>query len=504
MNIIDFCKKVVVQRFGNRFSDDKQVTIVFKEDDYENMRKHLLREDGKERVSYVFFGALGASPIREIYAQRIVNLDDDQYSDQRGHYVVPRMDVLLRIAKQFAGSDVNGLMHIHSHPFAKDPVSPCLNRTEFSAVDDEIPAEAVRFLNDYFISRKVEKSFYFGRMVMGGHERRFDGDLYDGLNARKGLITVIRSVGPKGMQTISNHRCNDFEESFSLDHEILDRNIKLLGEDGQKKLAATKVVLVGTGGAGGFIALNLRGLGLRKITLIDGDSVEKSNLNRLPGANLGDTGSPKVDVIARMIEDVSLDTEVDPIAEHFDINNRKTVDALLSGDIIISAVDSFKTRFEIQLIAAKHLRPLIDVGAGVHMESNTGCVLFMGGQVASYLPGGPCLCCQGVVPRHIDSEMGLEIKKATGYIQGTDITPASVVTINSIISGHAVDNFVKYITGLSRVNPYIRCDVLRNEYQKFNFQKNSQCLICGDEGAEGKGEEFDEVMKCAVENEVYA
>ena len=113
----------------------------------------------------------------------------------------------------------------------------------------------------------------------------------------------------------------------------------------------------------------------------------------------------------------------------------------------------------------------------------------MGGQISFYIPGGPCLSCQAVVPREIDSEISLEVKRATGYVQGTDLTPTSVVTINSILAGQAMDILIKYITGLMLPASHIKCDLLTNTYGNFNFRRKEFCPICGVNGIEGAGEE---------------
>jgi hypothetical protein len=118
----------------------------------------------------------------------------------------------------------------------------------------------------------------------------------------------------------------------------------------------------------------------------------------------------------------------------------------------------------------------------------------MGGQVGIYMPGGPCLCCQAIIPREIDSDLSAETKRATGYVQGTDITPTAVVTINSIMAAHAMDSVIKLLSGFSPIKPYVRCDLLNGSYQFFNFEKRSDCPICGSEGIEGRGEDEELLM----------
>lgn len=457
-------------------------SMVLKEDDYKGMREHLLRDDGKERVSFILFGTRGGEPVEEAYVHKIINLEDSEYAKQSGMRVVPKIVSQLKAFRAFSSSEVLGFMHVHSHPFA--------DNAEFSYTDEKSVPETVRSLRDYLISDDKTGTFLYGTLVIGRGERGFTGLLYNKKSEMKAKVGEIRTVGIRGIRKIRSYKHNTVKDIAIPDAEVLDRNIKWLGEDGQKRLSDTSMVICGVGGVGGLVALNARGLGLRKITLIDNDRIEKSNLNRLPAATLRDIGEYKVNVMARMIQDVSPGTEVDTIPEKVSCDEGSTRKAIAESDIIVASVDSFEARFDIQWLAARYLKPLIDIGSGINLRTDTLKVKFMGGQIACYIPGGPCLCCQAVVPRDIESEFSREVKKMTGYVKGTDITPTSVVTINSIVAGYAVDMIIKYITGFSEIKTYMKYDLLNMTSQTFNFAKKEDCLICGENGVEGKGDDL--------------
>ncbi len=86
--------------------------------------------------------------------------------------------------------------------------------------------------------------------------------------------------------------------------ERFDRQILLFGEEGQKKIAAVHVAIVGLGGLGSHVAQQLAYLGVERFVLIDGDIVQKTNLNRLIGATVEDADAKrlKVDVSERTIK----------------------------------------------------------------------------------------------------------------------------------------------------------------------------------------------------------
>jgi hypothetical protein len=455
--------------------------LSFKESDFQGMRKHLLQDDGLERASFIFLGARVLDSPEELFVHKVINIRDEDLDSQTPVYVLPKMSVLLEVFKRFGQDGSVGLMHVHSHPFDKE--------AQFSGTDRRSARNAVRSLNDYLLAGQMNTPFLFGMLVMGQNPAGFSGYLQGTHFESKGEVGTIKTVSSTGIPSIHDLRGASLRGN-EMDHSLLDRNIRWMGVSGQERLSSTHLAICGLGGVGGLAALNARGLGFKKITLVDHDCVETSNLNRLPAATRHDVGSFKVEVMKRMIEDVSSGTEVVAIQKRVE----EAREAVVSADIILSAVDNFKARFGIQLLAARYLKPLVDVGSGITLGREEGTVNFIGGQVVWYVPGGPCLCCQGVIPWEIESDLSLEVKRATGYVQGTEMTPSSVVTINSIMAGHAMDMLVRYITGFSEIRPYLRCDLLRHTYQTFNFQKKTGCMICGDEGVEGKGDEWEQIL----------
>jgi len=140
-----------------------------------------------------------------------------------------------------------------------------------------------------------------------------------------------------------------------------------------------------------------------------------------------------------------------------------------------------------------HLKPLLDLGAGIILESGTRVVRDMGGQAILYFPGGPCLFCQGVDPTTIVSREIRQVQRAAGYIQGTDETPPSVVTLNAVTAGLGLQIAINYLTGFIEAPTYLNYDLLHNNSTRLNFTRRPDCPICGDAGIEGRGEEIMEL-----------
>src|SRR5450432_3045144 len=93
------------------------------------------------------------------------------------------------------------------------------------------------------------------------------------------------------------------------------RSILLFGEEGQRKLRATSVVVAGAGGLGSPLAQHLALLGVRKIVLVDSDELDETSRNRFIGAHHDDAvpGSPKVLLVDRLIKTINPGVESIPL-----------------------------------------------------------------------------------------------------------------------------------------------------------------------------------------------
>src|SRR5258707_6440489 len=93
------------------------------------------------------------------------------------------------------------------------------------------------------------------------------------------------------------------------------RQIALLGAAGQRRMTDASVALIGLDGLGSHLAQQMAYLGVRQYTLLDGDTVDNSSLNRLIGATGDDAGVPKADVAARLIRCIQPAADVRVAAE---------------------------------------------------------------------------------------------------------------------------------------------------------------------------------------------
>ena len=115
------------------------------------------------------------------------------------------------------------------------------------------------------------------------------------------------------------------------------RTIKLRGEEGLSLLKASSVLIVGVGGVGSYAAEAVARAGVGRITLMDGDIVQPSNLNRQLVALTSTLGRNKAEVMAERIRDINPEAEVTALARFYEEDDALD---LTEYDWIIDAIDS--------------------------------------------------------------------------------------------------------------------------------------------------------------------
>ena len=115
------------------------------------------------------------------------------------------------------------------------------------------------------------------------------------------------------------------------------RTLKLIGEEGLARLKASSVLIVGNGGVGSYAAEAVARAGIGRITLMDGDSVQPSNLNRQLVALTSTLGRNKAEVMAERIRDINPDADVTALARFYEEDDSLDLTAY---DWVIDAIDS--------------------------------------------------------------------------------------------------------------------------------------------------------------------
>jgi hypothetical protein len=149
-------------------------------------------------------------------------------------------------------------------------------------------------------------------------------------------------------------------------HAVTDerfiRQLPLLGPNTQAALATMRVAVVGAGGTGSHVALNLAYLGFRNVFVLDDDCVEITNLNRLVTADHADIGSPKTFAARRRMRSIDPLIQVHP-RDGLTITGAHS--ELGDVDLIIGCVDHDGPRHRLNEIAIDTHTPYIDIATGV-------------------------------------------------------------------------------------------------------------------------------------------
>lgn len=145
----------------------------------------------------------------------------------------------------------------------------------------------------------------------------------------------------------------------------LDRTELLLGKEKLDKLKNANVLVVGLGGVGAYAAEQLCRAGIGKMTIVDGDVVEKTNRNRQLPALISNTGKPKAEILASRFRDINDSIELTVINDF--ISDEKIIELLGSQpfDYVVDAIDTLSPKVFLIFHSVKlGLRVVSSMGAG--------------------------------------------------------------------------------------------------------------------------------------------
>src|SRR6266513_1177922 len=154
-----------------------------------------------------------------------------------------------------------------------------------------------------------------------------------------------------------------------------------VGVDGQRKLKAGRILLIGAGGLGSPTALYLAAAGVGTLGLVDDDVVDVSNLQRQVIHSTSTVGEPKVDSAERAIKDLNPGVNVVKYGTRLDASN--IMEIIEGYDVIVDGVDNFPTRYLLNDATVRLQIPVVSAS-----------ILGFDGQLAVFKPyEGPCYRC---------------------------------------------------------------------------------------------------------------
>ena len=232
-----------------------------------------------------------------------------------------------------------------------------------------------------------------------------------------------------------------------------DRQRRLFGDVGQERLRTATVGIVGAGGLGSFMVLELAYLGVGKILIVDEDCLddECSNRNRLVGAWAShQPGTPKVQILRDLA--LQIDPKIEITVVKAPLENDEAKAALAGVDLVAGCVDHDGPRFALNEFCCTHDLPLIDTASDTKPEEDE--VLF-GGRICVATRETGCLMCFGVLDQaelqdymeppgqraDRDAIYGVHHNKLTGG-------GPSVITVNGVVASIAATELMVLVTGV--------------------------------------------------------
>lgn len=147
-----------------------------------------------------------------------------------------------------------------------------------------------------------------------------------------------------------------------------ERTVRLIGEDAQLRLMESSVAVFGIGGVGSFAAEALARAGIGRLTFIDADAVDTTNINRQLTALNSTVGQPKCEVMKRRALDINPNVQIEAMQMFYGADTADRID-LARFDYIIDAIDSVSSKLLlIERASAAEVRIISAMGAGNKLD----------------------------------------------------------------------------------------------------------------------------------------
>ncbi|MDD2439325.1 MAG: molybdopterin-synthase adenylyltransferase MoeB [Methanosarcinaceae archaeon] len=226
-----------------------------------------------------------------------------------------------------------------------------------------------------------------------------------------------------------------------------------IGEEGQTRLLASRILCIGAGGLGSPVISYLAAAGVGTLGIADGDCVDCSNLQRqiIHGGKLGVS---KVKSAEEFVRKLNPEVRVEPFAEK--VNPKNILHLVKAYDLVVDCSDNFETRFLVNDACVLLKKPLCH-----------GSIYRFEGQAMTILPEeGPCYRCLFTRPPKTEKKPGDE--GVLGVLPG-------------VIGAIQATEALKCLLGIGKTlkGRLLYYDALYMSFKEINVQKSPECPVCG-------------------------
>lgn len=257
-----------------------------------------------------------------------------------------------------------------------------------------------------------------------------------------------------------------------------DRNIRLFGEEGQARLLATRVAIVGVGGLGSPIAQHLALLGVGAIALIEPEELDDTNRNRFIGARHDDPvpGSRKVDLVERLIAGINPDILVEKVP--YSLVSPQAFAAIKKSHWAIGCFDHDGPRHILNELCSAYSIPYIDLASDVLGGA-------YGGHICVSHGGNGCLSCldlldRSVVRHYLDTPRDRAAEKEIYGVNRELLNNKgpSVSPINGVVASVGAMEFMVAVTGMRAARRLLQFRGHDSKVTVSNDQPSADCYYC--------------------------
>jgi len=226
--------------------------------------------------------------------------------------------------------------------------------------------------------------------------------------------------------------------------------------EGQQRLAAARVLIIGMGGLGSAAGIYLTAAGVGRLTIVDFDRVDLSNLQRQILYATADIGWPKVTAARGHLAALNPEVVIDPIESKLD--EQELQEQVEASTLVVDCCDNFQTRFAINAACHRAGKPLISAAA-IRFEA----------QISVYVPGDPDSPCYRCL--YSDEAAVAETCTANGVI----------APLLGVIGSLQALEAMKLIMGIgeSLKGRLLLLDAMRMEWHTAKLPRDPDCPVCG-------------------------
>lgn len=268
------------------------------------------------------------------------------------------------------------------------------------------------------------------------------------------------------------------EKTVTVDY-LWARHLLLWGLEQQLKIRKATVFVAGAGAIGNELCKNLAMLGVKRLVIVDFDTVELSNVSRMFLFGLEDVGKSKAEVLGAKI------AEKYPFVEVYAYTctlERLPLEVFLNSDVIASGLDNIASRMFLATIARKYQIPLVDAGT-----------LGYRCRVQTYIPPDTaCPICNFPAEKYAEF---VKLKNPCDPRVTEDKTP-SLITANTLAASIQTQEILKIIAGYEEfketgkwpattgqpLRDVLIADLKFNKSTLINLKRNPECVVCGKSG----------------------